>query len=158
MFSSGSMRLLNFLISLILPWIFFLWWRFFFSFFFVLRYFISGVCLFVYYTCLLFVYFGRAGSMGIFWRAGSCIYFVCVSPLCGVPCRYNFIWALRWCGRRDCTDFPFLRLCSGGYGTVEMVKGVVRVFLCFLQFAVSSLGGWISAVGIFVLYFSLVTL
>ncbi len=42
--------------------------------------------------------------------------------------------------------------CSGGYGTVEMVKGVVRVFLCFLQFAVSSLGGWISAVGIFVLY------
>ena len=43
--------------------------------------------------------------------------------------------------------FLSLLLCSGGYGTVEMVKGVARVFLCFLQFAVSSLGGWISAVG-----------
>ncbi len=40
---------------------------------------------------------------------------------------------------------------SGGYGTGEMVKGVIRVFfLCFLQFAVSSLGGWISSVGTFV--------
>ena len=48
--------------------------------------------------------------------------------------------------------FLSLWLCSGGYGTVEMVKGVVRVFPCFLQFAVTSLGGWISAVGIFVLY------
>jgi len=45
--------------------------------------------------------------------------------------------------------FYFLWLCSGGYGTIEMVKGLVRVFPCFLQFAVSSLGGWISAVGIF---------
>ncbi len=43
-------------------------------------------------------------------------------------------------------------LCSG-YGTVEMVRGVVR-FFCFLQFPVSSLGGWMSAVGIFcVIYF-----
>jgi hypothetical protein len=38
--------------------------------------------------------------------------------------------------------------CSGGYGTAEMVKGLVRVFLCFPQFAVSSSGGWMSAVGI----------
>jgi len=43
--------------------------------------------------------------------------------------------------------FRLLLLCSGGYSTVEMVRGVVR-FLCFLQFADSSLGGWISAVGI----------
>ena len=50
--------------------------------------------------------------------------------------------------------FPFLWLCCSGYGTVEMVKGVARVFLCFLQFAVSSLGGWMSAVGTFcVIYF-----
>ncbi|MFN9905417.1 MAG: hypothetical protein ACK56F_04735 [bacterium] len=35
------------------------------------------------------------------------IFCVCVSPLCGVPSRYKFIWALWWCGRRDCTDFPF---------------------------------------------------
>jgi hypothetical protein len=34
---------------------------------------------------------------------------------------------------------------------VEMMKGVVR-FSCFLQFAVSFLGGWMSTVGIFVLY------
>ena len=40
---------------------------------------------------------------------------------------------------------------SGGYGTVEMMKGVVR-FSCFLQFAVSFLGSWMSTVGIFVLY------
>jgi hypothetical protein len=45
--------------------------------------------------------------------------------------------------------FYFFLLCSVGYGTIEMVKGLVRVFPCFLQFAVSSLGGWISAVGIF---------
>jgi hypothetical protein len=32
-----------------------------------------------------------------------------------------------------------------------MVKGVVRLF-CFLQFADSSLSGWMSVVGIFVLY------
>ena len=52
--------------------------------------------------------------------------------------------------------FSFLWLCRGGYGTGEMVRGVVRFFLSFLQFAVSSLGGWISSVGIFVLYFLLV--
>ncbi len=53
--------------------------------------------------------------------------------------------------------FLSLWLCSGRYGTVEMVKGVSRVFLCFLQFAVGSLGGWISSVGIFcVIFFSVV--
>ncbi|MFN9908491.1 MAG: hypothetical protein ACK56F_20575, partial [bacterium] len=60
---------------------------------------------------------------------------------------YNFIWSQWWGGRRDCTDFPFLWLCRGGYGTGEMVRGVVCFFLSFLQFAVSCLGGWISAVG-----------
>ena len=81
------------------------------------------------------------------------VYFVCVSPLCGVACRYNFNWALRWCGRRDCTDF-FLAfwLCSGGYGTVELVRGVVR-----FSFAFFSLLSVLLAVGclryeIFVLY------
>jgi hypothetical protein len=44
--------------------------------------------------------------------------------------------------------FLSLWLCSGGYGTVEMVRGGGPFFLCFLQFAVSSLGGWICAVGI----------
>jgi len=44
--------------------------------------------------------------------------------------------------------FLSLWLCRGGYGTVEMVRGGGPFFLCFLQFAVSSLGGWMSAVGI----------
>ena len=35
------------------------------------------------------------------------IFSVCVSPLCGVPGRYNFIRALSWSGWRDCTDFFF---------------------------------------------------
>ena len=43
--------------------------------------------------------------------------------------------------------FSFLWLCRGEYGTGEMVRGVVCFFLSFLQFAVSCLGGWISAVG-----------
>jgi hypothetical protein len=56
--------------------------------------------------------------------------------------------------------FLSLWLCSGGYGTVEVVRGGWSVFPCFLQFAVSFLGGWMSMVGIFVLYifFSLVGL
>ncbi len=44
--------------------------------------------------------------------------------------------------------------CSGGYGTVEMVLGGGPFFLFFLQFAVSSFGGWISAVGILCYIFS----
>jgi hypothetical protein len=50
--------------------------------------------------------------------------------------------------------FSFLWLCRGEYGTGEMVRGVVCFFLSFLQFAVSCLGGWISAVGTFMLYIS----
>ena len=71
---------------------------------------------------------GVLGPWEFFWRAGSCICLVCVSA-CGVPGWYECIWALWWCGRRDCTDF-FLWLCRGGYGTGEMVRGVV----CFFPF------------------------
>jgi hypothetical protein len=104
----------------------------------------------VFYALYLSFYIGCAGSVGIL-LAGWVIYFLRVC-LCGVAGRYNFIWALWWCGWRDCTVF-FLShwLCSGGYGTVEMVKGW-SVFSCFLQFAVTSLGGWMSAVRVFVLY------
>jgi hypothetical protein len=88
------------------------------------------------------------------WVRGNCsgepghVYFVCVSPLCGVPCWYNFNWALRWCGRRDCTDFLFFLALQWlvRYGSIG--EGGGPFFLCFLQFAVSSLGGWMSAVGI----------
>ncbi len=51
------------------------------DFLFVLRYFVNGVCLFDYYPCLLFVYFGCAGSVGIFWRAGSYTFSVCDSAV-----------------------------------------------------------------------------
>ena len=44
--------------------------------------------------------------------------------------------------------------CSGGYGTVEMVMGGGPFFLFFLQFAVSSFGGWMSAVGVLCYIFS----
>ena len=108
---------------------------------------VSGVCL----LCIRIFSNWCAGSVGIFWRAGSCIFFVCVSPLCGVPGRYKLTWAFCWSGWRHCTDFPSSWRCSSGYGRVEMMKGVVR-FSYFLQFAVSFLGGWMSTVGIFVLY------
>ncbi len=54
--------------------------------------------------------------------------------------------------------FLSLWLCSGGYGTVEMVRGGGPFLLCFLQFAVSSLGCWMSAVGIlcYIFFFFLV--
>jgi hypothetical protein len=76
------------------------------------------------------------------------VYSVCVSPLCGVPGRYKLIWAFLGAGGGT---VQVSWLCNGGYGTVEMVKGLVRLF-CFLQFTDSSLGGWMSAVRIFVLY------
>ncbi len=41
--------------------------------------------------------------------------------------------------------------CCSGYGRVEMVRGVVRVSFLFLQFAVSSLCGRMSVVGLSVL-------
>jgi len=44
--------------------------------------------------------------------------------------------------------FYFPWLCFGGYGTIEMVGGVLCSSFLFPQFVVSSLGGWIYAVGI----------
>jgi hypothetical protein len=77
---------------------------------FVLRYFVSGVCLFVYYTCLLFVYFVCAGSVGIS-LAGRVIYILCVcdSAVWSVG-PVQFVRALSWSGWRDCTDFFFFWL------------------------------------------------
>ncbi len=79
------------------------------------------------------------------------IYFVCVSPLCGVPGRYKLFGHSGGVDGGTVRIFLSLWLCSGRYGTVEMVRGW-SVFSCFLQFAVSSLGGWMSAVRVFVLY------
>ncbi len=63
-------------------------------------------CMFILYASLSFI--GCAGSVGISLASRVMYIFrVCVSLLCGVPCRYNFIWVFWWCGRRECTDFPF---------------------------------------------------
>ena len=45
------------------------------------------------YPFLLFVYFGCAGSVGIFSGGLGHVFSACVTPLCGVPGRYNFIQA-----------------------------------------------------------------
>ncbi len=60
------------------------------------------------------MYIFRVSLRRVEWRAGTI-----------------FVWSLWWGGWRDCTDFLSLWLCSGGYGTAEMVKGVVRVFLAY---------------------------
>ncbi len=55
---------------------------------------------------------------------------------------------------------PYFWLCCSGYGSVEMVRGMVCFSSCFLQFAVSTLGGWMSVVGFlcYIFRFSLVDL
>jgi hypothetical protein len=75
------------------------------------------------------------------------IFSVCVTPLCGVPGRYNFLGA----DGGTVQIFPFLWFCCCGYGTVELMKGGGLFFSRFLQFAVSSLSGWMSVVGFFLL-------
>ncbi len=106
------------------------------------------LCTYLFFLILNWVCWVRGNFSGGPGR----IYSVCVTPLCGVPGRYNFIWRFRGADGGTVQIF-FSWLCSG-YGTVEMVRGVVRVSFHFLQSAVSSFGGWISAVGIFVLYIS----
>ncbi len=86
------------------------------------------------------------GPWEFLWRAGSYIYFVRVS-LCCVEWRAGTILFGHFGGVDGGTVQVSLSLAfSGGYGTVGLVRGGGPFFLCFLQFAVSSLGGWISAV------------
>ncbi len=90
------------------------------------------MCLFDYYPCLLFVYFGCAGSVGIFWRAGSYTFSVCDSAVwsAGPVQFYLGILLERMAGLYS---FSFLSgsVCSG-YGTVEMVGGCGPFFLLSL--------------------------
>ncbi len=106
---------------------------------------VSGVCLSLYVP---FSLIGCAGSVGIS-LASRVMYISCLCLRC-VECRAGTIYlgtSVMWAAGLYGFSF-FLCLCSGGYGTVELVRGGWSVFsLCF-QFAVSSLGGWISAVGI----------
>ncbi len=85
---------------------------------------------------------------GNFFGGPGHIFSVCVTPLCGVPGRYNFIQVFLGADGGTVQIFSFSLACCSGYGTVEMVRGVVRVSSCFLQFAVSSFGGRMSVVGL----------
>ncbi len=91
---------------------------------------------------------GCAGSVGIS-LAGRVMYILCAYlsvVWSGGPVQFHLV-PVAGCLAGP-YRFSFLWLYSGGYSTGETVRGVVRFLFCFLQFAVSSLGGWISAVGI----------
>ncbi len=105
------------------------------------------MCLFVYYTCLLFVYSGCAGSVGIFWRAGSYIFCVCDSAVwsAGPVQFYSWTYFKRMAGLYK--FFFFSGSVVAGTVRLKWWGGMVRISSCFLQFAVSSLGGWMSVVG-----------
>ena len=69
-----------------------------------------------------------------------------------MECRAGIIYlraSLEWMA--GLYGFFLVWLCCGGSGTVELAMGGGLFFLFFLQFAVSSFGGLMSAVGIFVL-------
>ena len=86
-----------------------------FSFFFCSLFFsVSGICLFCMLHFLNWVCWVRGNFSGEPGR----VYIVCVSLLCGVAGRYNFIWSQWWSGRRDCTDFP---------SSLALAVGTVRV-------------------------------
>ena len=87
------------------------------------------------------VYFGRAGSPGVF-LAGRVIFSFCVGLRC-VECRSGTIYlsaSRGWVA--GLYRFFSLGLCCGGYGTIEVVGGCGPFF-----FAVFSLLSALSAGG-----------
>ncbi len=94
-------------------------------------------------VCLFWVCWVRGNFSG----GPGHILSVCVSLLCGVPGRYKFSGHFLGADGGTVQIFPFLWLCCSGYGTVEMVRGVFCLSFRFLQFAVTSLGGWMFVVG-----------
>jgi hypothetical protein len=82
----------------------------------------------------LFPLIGCAESVGISLASRVMYIFrVCVPPLSGVPGRYKLIWAFPGAGGGTVLILLSFWLCSGGYGTVEMVKRVVRIFFAFFS-------------------------
>jgi hypothetical protein len=100
----------------------------------------SFVLLLVVYV--LFLLIGCAGSLGIS-LASRVMYILCVCLRC-VECRAGTILTGHFGGVSGGTVRIFLSfwLCSGGYGTVELVRGVVR-----FSFALFSLLSVLLAVG-----------
>ncbi len=96
-------------------------------------------CFFLFWVCWV---------RGNFSGGPGHIYSVCVCLRC-VECRAGTILFGTFLERMAglYRFFSFLWLCCSGYGTVEMVRGVVCLSSRFLQCAVSSLGGWMSVVG-----------
>ena len=87
------------------------------SFLLFLVNYLNGVCYTHCYSCLLFVYFGCAGSVGIFWRAGSYIF------SCGlryVECRAGTILLRRSVGADSGTVRIFFLSGSVVAGTVRL--------------------------------------
>ena len=111
LFSSGLIRLLDFLIySVITVSTVFFVVKILSSFPFVLRYFVSGVCLSIYVFVFCHPKLGVLGPWEFLWRAGSYIFCVCDSAVWSAG-PVQFCLALSWSGWRDCTDFPlFLAL------------------------------------------------
>ncbi len=99
-----------------------------FFLFFVLRYFVSGVCLSIYVFAFCHLKLGVLGPWEFLWRAGSYIFCVCLRC---VECRAGTILFGHFLGADGGTIqiFLFPWLCCSGYGTVEMVRGVIRLFL-----------------------------
>jgi hypothetical protein len=105
---------------------------------------VSGVCLSIYYACSCFVYFWCAGSVRIS-LAGRVIYFLCGTPLRGVPGRYNLFECCP--GVDGGTVQVFFFSGSVVVGAVRLKWwGVVWLSFHFLYFAVSSPGGRLSVV------------
>jgi hypothetical protein len=78
-----------------------------------------------------------------------------VTPLCGVPGRYNFIQACVGADGGTVQTFLCLWLCCSGYGTVEMVRGGGPDFL-LLSLVCCQFSWRLDVCGrIFVLYISI---
>ncbi len=81
------------------------------------------MCVYPFITLVsCFVYFWCAGSVRIS-LVGRVIYFLCGTPLCGVPGRYNLFECFLGADGGTVQVFLFLWLCCSEYGTVEMVGG-----------------------------------
>jgi hypothetical protein len=111
--------------------------------------FVGGdLCVFIHllHSSLVLFILGVLSPWEFLWRAGSYVSF-CVGLRC-VECRAGTIYlsaSLGWVV--GLYRFSSFGLCCGGYGTIEMVGGWSD-FLCRLQFAVCSLGRWLSVVGL----------
>ncbi len=97
---------------------------------FSFSFFCSSVCLSLYVP---FLVIGCAGSVGIS-LASWVMYIprVCVSAVwSAVPVQFYLGTAVVWAAGPY--GFSSFWLCSGGYGTVELVRGVVRYSFAFFS-------------------------